>query len=211
MPIKVLIADDNEIVRSRLVEIVGGRDGWAVCAAVTNGHEAVEKAVELKPDVIVLDLAMPVMDGLSATREILRTVPTVPILIYTLHNIPAIELEAKKAGARKLVLKPHAELLISAMEEILANESQSSEVNPAPAETAPASEVNPIEATTEDLIANEPQDPVVVMSTAPPNSAPTSASVPSSAATTDGPETSTVVAAGDSAEPPAMGEPGATA
>ena len=85
-----------------------------------------QKANELKPDVIILDLAMPVMDGLSATREILRTLPTVPILIYTLHNIPAIELEAKKAGARKMVLKPHVELLISAMEEILANESQAS-------------------------------------------------------------------------------------
>ncbi len=101
--------------------MLGSHEGWTICAALANGQEAVEKANELKPDVI-LDLAMPVMDGLTATREILRTLPTVPILIYTLHNIPAIELEAKKAGARKMVLKPHVELLISAMEEILGNE-----------------------------------------------------------------------------------------
>ena len=150
MPIRLLIADDNEIVRARVVEILGGHEGWLVDAAVGNGQEAVQKANELKPDVIVLDLAMPVMDGLSATREILRTLPTVPIIIYTLHNIPAIELEAKKAGARTMVMKPRIELLISAIEEIVANEFQNSGSNAAPGETSPASEVNPIAAATTD-------------------------------------------------------------
>src|SRR5579864_430571 len=124
MTVRILIADDNEVFRSRLVEIMDGHDGWKVCAAVGNGQDAVAKAKELRPDVIILDLAMPVMDGLTATREILRDVPTLPVFIYTLHNIPPIELEAKKAGARRMVLKPHVELLIRAIEETLANEPQ---------------------------------------------------------------------------------------
>jgi two-component system chemotaxis response regulator CheB len=207
MPIRVLIADDNEIVRSRLVEIVSAHNGWAVCAAVGNGQEAVEKANELKPDVTVLDLAMPVMDGLSATREILRTLPTLPIVIYTLHNIPAVELEAKKAGARKMVLKPHVELLTSAIEEILANESRGSEAKAVPNSTASSLEVNLIAAASEDSVANKPQDSVAFLATAPPTSAPTPIPASASAAPPDGAETNAVTADGDSTAPPVMGEP----
>ena len=204
MPTRILIADDNEIVRSRLVEMLGSHEGWTICAEVQNGHEAVAKAVELKPDVIILDLAMPMMDGLSATREILRTLPTVPILIYTLHSIPAIELEAKKAGARKLVLKPHIELLISAMEETLANESKDSNLHSATTATTPASEVNPIAPGAELVLADKTEDSAVSMSAAAPAA---SVLAVASATPTDGTETKAVAADGDSAAPPAMGDP----
>src|SRR5579862_8708368 len=76
-----------------------------VCAEVENGEQALVKARELNPDLIILDLAMPVMDGLRATREILRILPSVAIIIYTLHYAPWVELEAKKAGARGVVAK----------------------------------------------------------------------------------------------------------
>ena len=207
MAMRILIADDNEVFRSRLVEIMDGLDGWKVCAAVANGQDAVTKAKELKPDVVILDLAMPVMDGLTATREILRYAPTVPIFIYTLHDIPAIELEAKKAGARRMVLKPHVELLIRAIEETLANEPQGSGVSSAPAVAIPDSVPNPVSAATEVILANKPEDSAIAISA----SAPTSTSVPDSASAsaspTDGPGTNAVVADSNSAAPPAMGDP----
>jgi DNA-binding NarL/FixJ family response regulator len=208
MPIRILIADDNEIMRSRIVEMLGSHEGWTICAAVQDGHEAAAKALELKPDVIILDLAMPMLDGLSATREILRTLPTVPILIYTLHSIPAIELEAKKAGARKLVLKPHIELLIRAMEEILANQSGEAAQVPAPTIASSTTNVTPVAIVAEDAIANQPQDhPAESVSAAAPAAASASASAVASAAAGNGAETKAVAADGDSATPPAMAEP----
>ncbi len=70
MAIRILIADDNEAVRGRLGELLATHDGWEVCGSVASGREAVEKAVELRPSLIILDLAMPEMDGLSAAKEI---------------------------------------------------------------------------------------------------------------------------------------------
>ncbi len=132
MPIRILIADDNEILRDRLAELIlEDHDGWEVCAAVENGQDAVEKAEELKPDLLVLDLAMPVMNGLEAARRIGRITPSVPILIYTLHNSSWVELEAKKAGARKVVFKPDVDALLKTIEDYI--EKKTYEVPSAPA------------------------------------------------------------------------------
>jgi two-component system chemotaxis response regulator CheB len=119
MPTRILIADDNEVVRGRLSDFLASHDGWEVCAAVGNGRDAVEKAIELKPSLIILDLAMPVMDGLSTAREIGRLLPSVPILLFTLHKFAAIDLEAKKAGVRHVVEKPDTDALLRAAEELL--------------------------------------------------------------------------------------------
>jgi CheY-like chemotaxis protein len=124
MPTRILIADDNEILRDRLAELIERHGGWEVCAIVGNGQQAVEKAEELKPDLIVLDLAMPVMNGLQAARKIGQRMPSVPILIYTLHNSSWVELEAKKAGARRVVFKPNVETLLTVIEEFVKKESQ---------------------------------------------------------------------------------------
>jgi CheY-like chemotaxis protein len=67
---RILIADDNDAIRGVLSQLLRRHDGWEVCADVKNGQEAVLKAIELKPNVIILDLAMPMMDGLQPTREI---------------------------------------------------------------------------------------------------------------------------------------------
>ena len=123
MPIQILIADDNEVSRGRLSELLSDHDGWKVCAAAENGQEALAKALEIKPDLIILDLAMPVMDSLRATREILQVMPQVPILIYTLHSGTGwLEVEAKKAGARKVIAKPEVQSLLKEMERLLATE-----------------------------------------------------------------------------------------
>lgn len=126
MAIKILIADDNDVARAALSELMQAHDHWEVCAEPGNGRQAVSKAVELKPDIIILDLAMPVMDGLTAAREIGKVLPLVPIVLYTLHKLPSIELEAKKAGVRQVVLKPDTDSLFSVVEELLRQGPQES-------------------------------------------------------------------------------------
>ncbi|MFY9729067.1 MAG: response regulator [Candidatus Acidiferrales bacterium] len=113
-----MIADDNEVVRGRLGELLAAHDGWDVCASVGNGREAIEKAVELRPSIIILDLAMPEMDGLSAAKEIGKVLPSVPIVIFTLHKFATIDLEARKAGVRYVVAKPDTETLLRVVDEL---------------------------------------------------------------------------------------------
>jgi DNA-binding NarL/FixJ family response regulator len=79
----------------------------------------VTKAIELKPDIIILDLAMPRMDALSAAREIGKALPGLPIALYSLHGFDSLELEAKKVGIRRVVLKPNSDGLFRAIEELL--------------------------------------------------------------------------------------------
>jgi two-component system chemotaxis response regulator CheB len=75
-------------------------------------------AVELKPDVVILDLAMPSMDGLTAARQISESLPTLPIVMHTLHDLPQLELEAKKNGVRCIVPKSETARIISALDEL---------------------------------------------------------------------------------------------
>jgi DNA-binding NarL/FixJ family response regulator len=94
--------------------------GWQVCAEAANGLEAAQKAAELKPDIIILDLAMPEMDGLHAAREILSNSPAVPILLHTNHAFSSLALEAKKNGIREVLNKSASEQeLITAVESLL--------------------------------------------------------------------------------------------
>jgi CheY-like chemotaxis protein len=124
MPIRILIADDNDAARGRLTDLLNGHAGWEVRAAVENGQEAVVKSLEIRPDIVILDLAMPVMDGLRATREILQALPSVPILIYTFHSGSEwLEVEAKKAGARKVIAKPDIQSLLSSVESLVEEKS----------------------------------------------------------------------------------------
>ena len=141
---RLLIADDNATVRRMLRALLETHEGWQVCGEAENGLEAVAKAKQLQPDVIILDLAMPVMDGLRAAREISSALPGVPLLIHTLHNAPGVELEAKKAGARKIINKTeNADELLHAIEEALESVKQQaiakSPVTPMPEVKAAAS------------------------------------------------------------------------
>ena len=136
MAIRILIADDNEAVRGRLGELLASHDGWEVCGSFGSGREAVEKAMELRPSLIILDLAMPEMDGLSAAKEIGKKLPSVPVVIFTLHKFATIDLEAKKVGVRHVVAKPDTETLLRVVDE-LAKSQPAEPVQPAPDLLAP--------------------------------------------------------------------------
>jgi DNA-binding NarL/FixJ family response regulator len=105
MASRILITDDHPAVRQMLRLLVQAQNGWEVCGEAQNGQEAIAKAAELKPDLIIMDLAMPVMDGMRASREISAAMPDVPILMHTLHSSPELASEARKVGVRRVVGK----------------------------------------------------------------------------------------------------------
>ena len=117
---RILIADGSDIVRKMLKLLVESREGWIVCGEAVDGNEAVAKARELKPDVVILDLAMSGQNGLFVSREILKTLPTAAILLHTVNNIPAVVAEAKKYGIRRVIGKGEdGERLLNAIQEEL--------------------------------------------------------------------------------------------
>src|ERR1700724_1717734 len=120
MTSRILIIDDHAVVRKMLKLLIETHPGWEVCGEAENGLEAIAKVRELKPDLIIMDLAMPLMDGIRASREISAEMPTVPILMHTLHHSSELELEAKKVGVRRVVAKAQAgEELLNAIEALL--------------------------------------------------------------------------------------------
>lgn len=117
---KILIADDNALVRKLLRIMLEGQRGWQICAEASNGSEAVLKARESKPDAVILDFAMPLLDGLDAAREITRTLPSVPILLFTLYDSPEMTLAAREAGVSRVLPKTASGLpLIQAVRDLL--------------------------------------------------------------------------------------------
>jgi DNA-binding NarL/FixJ family response regulator len=96
--VRILVVDDSQLMRRCLRTLLEQHDSWRVCCEATNGREAVQKAQEATPDVIVLDFQMPGMNGLDAAKEIRRRSPQVPILMVTLHMSPQLADQAKKIG-----------------------------------------------------------------------------------------------------------------
>lgn len=101
---KILIADDHEAVRRGLRSAVVSA-GWEVCGEAIHGKEAVEKVEQLRPDLIILDLSMPVMNGLDAAREILKKVPSVKIVGFTMHESVQVREQTTMAGFHGLAAK----------------------------------------------------------------------------------------------------------
>lgn len=108
MAFRIFIADDHEVVRKGLVSLLEAQPGWEVCGEAGDGREAVEKAAELKPDITILDIGMPSLNGLEATRQILKVNPDAKILILTLHDSDSVVREVLNAGARGFLLKSDA-------------------------------------------------------------------------------------------------------
>jgi DNA-binding NarL/FixJ family response regulator len=106
--LRILVADDHEVVRHGLHALLGTQAGWEVVGEAVDGRDAVEKAVQLKPDVVILDISMPGISGLAATRLILEAAPQSEVLIFTMHQSEEMEQTARKAGARGYVLKSDA-------------------------------------------------------------------------------------------------------
>jgi len=119
---RILIADDSELIRKHLTAALGSHAGWTVCGEAANGVNAILMAYDLKPDLIILDLVMPMLDGLQAAAEIAKIIPSVPIVIYSLQILPELEMEAKKFGVWALVSKSSPQnLLIETVERLLAS------------------------------------------------------------------------------------------
>ena len=106
--LRILIADDHEVVRRGLHSLLEGQAGWQVVGEAITGREAVDRVAQLKPDVVVMDISMPEMNGLEATRQILKSLPKTEILILTMHESEQVVREVLEAGARGYVLKSDA-------------------------------------------------------------------------------------------------------
>ena len=108
------------MIRRVLRALIEKHAGLQVCGEAENGFEAVRKTAELKPDLIILDMAMPIMDGVRAAREISGAYPTLPILMHTMHSSPTLDLEAKKAGVSRVLGKGvSGDEIFAAIEELL--------------------------------------------------------------------------------------------
>jgi DNA-binding NarL/FixJ family response regulator len=105
VPHRVLIVDDNSLLRSLLRTCIEKDPDWEVCGDAENGKEAVSKVSELNPDVVILDLQMPVMNGLEAARRIHAMSPQTAMLMFTIHSSPQLLEEARAAGIRDVISK----------------------------------------------------------------------------------------------------------
>ena len=101
----ILIVDDSLVIRKILRETLEREADWKVCCEASNGREGVEKAQQLKPDLIVLDLSMPVMNGLDAARKLTRLLPEVPLVMFTNFETAHLKQEALSAGIKAIVSK----------------------------------------------------------------------------------------------------------
>jgi DNA-binding NarL/FixJ family response regulator len=121
--VRILIADDHEILRNGMRVLLEREPGWVVCGQATTGNDVVAMAIELKPDVILLDISMPGMNGLQAARQIRRSVPS-PIVFVSMHDAPDFEREAINAGASGFVsTADSAGKLIEAVRTVLARQT----------------------------------------------------------------------------------------
>ncbi len=116
--LRILIVDDQEPVRRALRGLLRTQPSFQLCGEARDGMEAVEKASELKPQVVLMDVSMPRLDGLEATRQILKQLPETEVLILTQHDSEQAARAAKEAGARGYLSKSDARYLISAVETV---------------------------------------------------------------------------------------------
>ena len=105
---RILIADDHEVVRRGMRVLLESQPGWEVVGEAANGRQAVEMAMALRPDVVVLDITMPELNGLEATRQMREAVPQTQVLVLTVHESEQVAREVLDAGARGYVLKSDA-------------------------------------------------------------------------------------------------------
>jgi DNA-binding NarL/FixJ family response regulator len=116
-PKRVMLVDDHTVVRRGLRSLIESVPGWEVCAEASEGHEAILVAVEMQPDIVVMDLSMPKLGGIDATIQLRKILKGVEILILTMHESDRLVGQALRAGARGYLLKSESEdKLIEALE-----------------------------------------------------------------------------------------------
>jgi DNA-binding NarL/FixJ family response regulator len=123
-PVRVLVADDHEIVRRGLRALIEEQPNWEVAAEACDGRDAVEKAKQTRPDISILDISMPSLNGLEAARQIVRSVAQTKVLILTVHDSDPLIQEVLEAGARGYLLKSDAGTdLVAAVEALRRNKT----------------------------------------------------------------------------------------
>jgi DNA-binding NarL/FixJ family response regulator len=117
---RILLADDHDIIRTGLKNLLETHAGWEVCGEANTGRQAVEMAKKLRPDVAILDMTMPELNGLDATRQIRKALPRTAVLIFTMHDNENLVREVLSAGALGYVLKSDAARhMVSAVEALI--------------------------------------------------------------------------------------------
>jgi len=124
LAIRILIADELEVVRRGLCAVLQVRPEWEVCGEAGDGRQALEEAQKLRPDITILDIGLPNLDGVEATRQILKASPGTKVLVLTLDHSDHVIREVLKAGARGLLLKADAACdLAPAIDALLQNKT----------------------------------------------------------------------------------------
>src|SRR3977135_1301933 len=115
---RILIADDHDGTRAVLRVLLQQHVGWEICGEASTGSEALQKTIELKPDVLVKDWVMPGMDSIEVTRQISKLSPDTAIVIFSFYDMPELIVAAKTAGVHRVATK-NMSSLIAAVEEVL--------------------------------------------------------------------------------------------
>jgi DNA-binding NarL/FixJ family response regulator len=119
LPLRILIADDHDVMRQGTSAVVERQAGWEVCATASTGREAVSKARELKPDIVIMDMTMPELNGLDAAIQIKRQLPGTEILMFTAHESDELIRNAFEAGVKSFIFKSEAHhFLVEAIESL---------------------------------------------------------------------------------------------
>jgi two-component system, NarL family, response regulator NreC len=118
-PLRILIADDHDVMRQGTCAVIERQPGWQVCGLAENGREAVAQARELKPDIVILDVTMPQLNGLDAAIQIKRHLPATEILMFSAHETDDLIRKAFEAGVKSFILKTEAHhFLVEAIESL---------------------------------------------------------------------------------------------
>jgi len=124
MPTRILIADDDTTIRMLLRRLLEKQPDWQVCGEAGNGVEAIEKVEQLQPDVVVMDLGMPVMTGLQAAPKIVKAHPRLPMLLISVQEVSRqLAREARKAGYSGAVTKSSGTEVLKGIEALLRHET----------------------------------------------------------------------------------------
>jgi two-component system response regulator NreC len=117
--LRILIADDHDVMRQGTSAVIQRQAGWEVCGVAANGREAVARAIELKPDIVIIDMTMPELNGLEAAMQIKRNLPGTEILMFTAHETDDLIRSAFGAGVKSFIVKTEAHrFLVEAIESL---------------------------------------------------------------------------------------------
>jgi two-component system, NarL family, response regulator NreC len=118
-PLRILIADDHDVMRQGTRAVIEREPGWEVCGIASTGREVVAQALQLQPDIVVMDMTMPELNGLDAAIQIKRQLPSTEILMFTAHETDDLIRDAFEAGVKSFIFKSEAHhFLVEAIESL---------------------------------------------------------------------------------------------